>query len=160
MNGQFSVSMLLRHKRSHKTGCIFNTKRFTFSTWPLSCFCQLHSTIARFAHLLLAPQSCPLLVWDIFVSAKLYCGIINQDSTRVVCSNGRCCFTSNTLVSAVQTGFRKLDWNTGIALTAVKAFSWYNSFLKSGYSLNHLFRALFRWPASKSRGSKFTCIFL
>jgi len=24
-------------------------------------------------------------------------------------------FTSNTLVIAVQTGFRKLDWNTGIA---------------------------------------------
>jgi len=43
-----------------------------------------------------------------FVLPKLYCGIINQDSTLVVCSNGRCYFTSNTLVSAVQTGFRRL----------------------------------------------------
>ena len=79
----------------------------------------LYKQLARFAHLLLAPRLCPLQVLLLiapafsvlhFVSAKLYCGIINLDSTLVVCSNGRCYFTSNTLISAVETSYRKLDW--------------------------------------------------
>ena len=75
----------------------------------------------RLAHLLLARNfsCCSLIVPTFsvghFVSAKLYCGVINQDSTLGACSNGRRYFTSNILVSAVQTGFRKLDWNTGMA---------------------------------------------
>ena len=61
-----------------------------------------------------APRSHPLLVWEISIS-ELYCGNINHDYTPVICSNGKCYFISNTLVSAVQIGFRKLDWNTGLA---------------------------------------------
>jgi len=36
-----------------------------------------------------------------FVSVKLYCGILNQESTLVICSN-RCYFTSNRLVSCLK----------------------------------------------------------
>ena len=92
-------------------------------TDPLVQRCTCPPIKACFARLLLAPNpacfSCcspivPTFRVGHFVSAKLYCGIINQDSTRVICSNGRCYFTSNTLISAVQTDFRKLDWNSGI----------------------------------------------
>jgi len=47
--------------------------------------------------------------------ASLDCYLFSDRACFSVCSNGRCSFTSNTLVSAVQTGFRKLDWNTGMA---------------------------------------------
>jgi len=59
-----------------------------------------------------AARSHLTLVWDICTSETVYCGIINQDSTVVLCSNGRCYFTTNTLVSAVQTGFKNtgLEW--------------------------------------------------
>jgi len=33
-------------------------------------------------------------------------------------------FTSNTLVSAVQTGFRKLNWNTGILEWPIRLEYW------------------------------------
>jgi len=78
--------------------CIYNNNHYKYLT--------------HFTRLLLALQSHLLLVQDILY---LYYGITNQDSTLPVCSQTRCYFTSNTLVSSVQTGFRKLDWNTGMA---------------------------------------------
>ena len=61
------------------------------------------NTLSRFilqvARLLRSIVTCSLSalafgVGHFVVSAELYCGIINQDSTLVVCSNGRCYFTS------------------------------------------------------------------
>ena len=78
----------------------------------LLCICNdnHYKYLTHFTRLLLAFQSHLLLVRDILY---LYC--TNQDSTLPLCSKTRCYFTSNTLVSSVQTGFRKLDWNTGMA---------------------------------------------
>ena len=66
-----------------------------------------------------------------FIPAKLYCGIINQDSTLVICSNGRCYFTSDTRISAVLTGFRKPDWNTGMGSKVTCTFNKFH--LKAGF---------------------------
>ena len=60
-----------------------------------------------------------------------------------------------------------VDWTTGLEYwdglnCCKKPFSWYDSFLESGYPLSHfpnVLHALFRHPASKSWGLKVTCIF-
>ena len=65
-------------------------------TWPsnsLACYLP-----PNHAHFSCCSLIAPTFSVGHFISAKLYCGIINQDSTLVVCSNGRCYFTSNTAV--------------------------------------------------------------
>ena len=46
--------------------------------------------------------------------ASLACNLHPDCTCFSVCSNGRCSFTSNALVSAVQTGFRKLEYWSGL----------------------------------------------
>ena len=65
-------------------------------TWPsnsLACY-----LLPNHAHFSCCSLIAPTFSVGHFVSAKLYCGIINQDSTLVVYCNGRCYFTSNTAV--------------------------------------------------------------
>ena len=76
--------------------------------------------------------------------------------------------TSLASATAFRSGcLQSVDWTTRLENwnglnTCKKPFSWYDSFLESGYSLSHftnLFHALYRCPASKSWGLKVTCIF-
>ena len=105
---------LLRHPQAHPLPPPFSP--FLCYSMPFPIYTQ--STYDRnedFNIVVKYLKDCQFVAWNVQVASSLRslatCSLITPTSA----ANGRCYFISNTPVSAVRTGFRKLDWNTGMA---------------------------------------------